>query len=150
MKIDLFCIGTPAINGDAIGPLIGSMLSTYTLDENIRIIGSVEDPVTKSSYERQLSRIRADALVIAIDASVGGEQGTYTITTGSIEPGAALNSKLLPVGHVTVRCYTGETLLAMIYTPMWIVMRLAYVITTELADLLSTNKIKGLYRHIYI
>lgn len=146
MKVDVFCIGTPNIHGDALGPLVGSMLSISMLDVNI--VGTVDDPVVRSNYEQQLMKLRADATIIVVDAVIGAREkvGTYTIEEGSILPGEAMNTGIPPIGHIAIKCTTGTTVFEMSLVDPWMICMLAYNITTELMDMLQSNKIKEIYR----
>lgn len=146
--IDIFCIGSPRVNGDAVGPMIGTMLANYTFDEDIQIIGNMDEPVILDSFEKQHGKLRPTAFVIAIDAALGDSEdiGTWSITEEPIQPGAALLRDLHPVGNVAIRIYTGACLIDLHNAPKWEITRLAYTITTRLVDLLTTNEIKGIYR----
>lgn len=146
--IDIFCIGHPGIAGDSVGPLVGSLLSTYNLDVNI--IGSIDDPVIVSTYRKQLSKIRKGAFVVVVDATVGEKIGTYEITNSPIIPGAALQHKLHAIGDLSIRCYTCKSISTILHVKQWESLLLAHKVTTRLVDLLTTNKIKGIYREYNI
>lgn len=144
--IDVFCIGTPNVVGDAIGPLVGSMLSTHDLDVNI--VGTLESPVVTNNYHEQLSRLRDGALVIAVDACIGENVMTFEISEKPINPGAALHRGLEPVGDITVRCYTGSTVHEVINADSWDIVLLAYRIVHRLKDLIRTTQNKGIYSNV--
>jgi putative sporulation protein YyaC len=146
-KIDIFCLGTPSVPGDAIGPLVGSMLCTHEFDKDIVVIGTTADPVTYSSYRHRVNELREDSLVIVVDATLGRRVGTFDITFEPTCPGAALSTGIEPVGDVSIKAYTGSNLKEMLLANSWEVTQLAYRITTELKDLLSSNK-KGIYIEI--
>lgn len=134
--IDVFCIGTPEIVGDALGPLVGSMLSKHSLP-NINVVGTLDDPVIFSNYYEQTKRLRPGAWVIAVDAVVGEKVNTYTIRPGSIAPGEALKTGLQPIGDMAVKCVTGATILEMSLANKWMISVLAHDITTELVRILQ-------------
>lgn len=143
-KIDLFCIGTPKVFGDAIGPIVGSMLQQHSFEKDIRIIGTLADPVTVSNYDYKLALLRPDAFILVVDATLGDNVGTFDIVMEPTNPGASLMSGIQPVGDASVRAYTGSTVEQIIYADNWDVVLLGYKITTRLLDLLSYNK-KGIY-----
>jgi putative sporulation protein YyaC len=148
-KIDIFCIGTPKIAGDAIGPLVGSMLSVHNFDKDVSIVGTLSEPVTYTKYNEFLNKLRDDAFVIVVDATLGPKVGTYTIVYKPTYPGAALSTGIKPVGDVSIKAYTGSTLGQVMCADEADVSRLAHDIATELMDLLSSNKNKDIYRDIY-
>lgn len=146
--IDVLCIGTPHIVGDALGPLVGSMLKTHELKEDVQIIGCLEEPVTTTTYFEMIKRLRDDALVIVVDATLGTEAMTFDIVEKPTKPGASLNSGIEPVGNISVRAYTGSTVHEIVSADSWEVTMLAYKITYRLMDLISFNKNKDIYRYI--
>lgn len=135
-EIDVFCIGTPNVVGDAIGPLVGSMLSKRGL-RDINVVGTLEEPVTRSNYHEMKNRLRPGAWVIAVDAIVGKNVGTYTIQAGSIIPGEALDAGIEPIGDTAIKCVVGTTVLEMSFANKWDVAMLAHDITTELMRILQ-------------
>lgn len=147
-KIDIFCIGTPKVTGDAIGPLVGSMLQQHDFfDKNVNIIGDLSSPVTYTTYNKFVGRLRDDAFVIVVDATVGKRVGTFDILLEPTRPGGALNTGIEPVGDLSIKVYTADSVSNLPKVDHWRVAKLAHVITTELKDLLSNNK-KGIYIEI--
>jgi putative sporulation protein YyaC len=116
------------------------MLAIHDLD--INIVGTIEDPVTKYNYNERLLQVRHDAWVIAVDAYIGGDVGTYKIEDGGVHPGSALNTGIPPVGDTRVKCYTGATLLEMTLASPWMISRMAHEITTELLAIVRNQQIK--------
>lgn len=147
-KIDFFCIGTPKIHGDAIGPLVGSMLTQHLIYKDVNIVGTLDAPVTTTSYKKHLYRLRDDALIVVVDATVGhpSRLGSYDIVEEPTNPGGALATGIAPVGDISVKAYTGSSVEEILRADIWDVTLLAHRITTELLDLLSFNKNKEIYR----
>lgn len=137
--IDVFCIGNPNLMGDAVGPMVGSLLQLHKLDVNI--VGTMDDPVIRSTLDDKLKLLRKDSIVIAIDAVLGDEPHTYSVSSEPIIPGAALGPQLQGVGNISVRCCTGTVLVDLLHMQEWEVLRLAYKITTDLLDLVRTSTI---------
>jgi putative sporulation protein YyaC len=144
--IDVFCVGTPDITGDALGPLVGTMLSTLSLD--INVVGTIEDPVIRSNYNEQVKRLRPTAHLIVVDAVVGKEVGTYSVENGSLQPGEAVNAGVEALGDLAVRGVLGTTVLEMMLVSPWLVSAMAHAITTNLADLIETTQNKSTYIEI--
>lgn len=140
-KVDFFCIGTPEIPGDAVGPLVGSMLQCHSFDRDVRIVGTVTNPVLASNYREQLIRLRSDVLVIVVDAFIGKSVGTYDIVEGPTRPGGALKTGIELVGDVSVKAYTGSSILQLMRAKKWDIAVMAHNITTDIIGLLKiTNK----------
>ncbi|NLD21670.1 MAG: DUF1256 domain-containing protein [Bacteroidales bacterium] len=139
-QIDIFCIGTPNIKGDAVGPLVGTMLKLHTFEKDVQVLGTIESPINSFTYNTKLEQLRPGALVIAIDAAVGLNLWCYEILQGSINPGSALVKTVSPVGDISIKAYTGTTVGEMLSADSWNVALLAYKITYKLTDLLKVQK----------
>lgn len=107
-KIDIFCMGTPTVFGDAVGPIIGTMINLTQPGDKIKVHGTISSPVTTSSYSAALNDIRPGAKVLAIDAATGerSREDTIHVIEGPIHPGSAINSGLKPVGDLSIKIYT--------------------------------------------
>lgn len=139
-QIDVFCIGTPNIKGDAVGPLVGTMLKLHDFEKDVQVLGTIDAPVHNLTYHANLELLRPGALVIAIDATVGPNLWDYEILQGPINPGSALAKAVSPVGDISIKAYTGTTISDMIFADSWNVALLAYKITYMLTDLLKVQK----------
>lgn len=105
-NIDFFCIGTPKVTGDSVGPMTGTMLK----QKGFTVIGTLNNPVTYSTYHKKLKLIRRNAYVVAIDAAVLEYDKPVKIELGPLKPGAATNKYLPLVGDVSIRCVMGSTI----------------------------------------
>ena len=139
-QIDIFCIGTPNIKGDAVGPLVGTMLKLHDFEKDVQVLGTIDAPVHRRTYYASLEQLRPGALVIVIDATVGPNLWDYEILQGPITPGSALAKAVNPVGDISIKAYTGTTVSNMILADSWNVALLAYKITYKLMDLLKVQK----------
>ena len=102
----ILCIGSDRSTGDALGPLVGSMLQAYPL-KNTKIMGMLSEPVHALNFEQKLAFIAANhssPIILAIDASLGQKQniGCIELGKGSIRPGAAVQKKLPSVGDLYI------------------------------------------------
>lgn len=100
----VLCIGSDRSTGDALGPLVGAYLSRLSLPRTL-IRGTLADPVHALNLESQIKLIdnrENGLLVIAVDASLGkpGSIGLIEVGRGPLVPGAGVNKKLPPVGHI--------------------------------------------------
>lgn len=104
--IVIICIGTDRSTGDALGPLIGTKLSSLNLD-HITIYGTLDSPVHALNLTDILSHIKRTydrPFIVAIDACLGEYKnvGVVTLAQGPLKPGAAMNKKLPEVGHIHI------------------------------------------------
>ncbi len=100
----VICIGSDRSTGDSLGPLVGAYLKQLSLPRTA-IWGTLEDPVHALNLENYTDKITSDEtrpLVIAVDASLGkpGSVGLIEVGKGPLIPGAGVNKKLPPVGHI--------------------------------------------------
>lgn len=105
-EIVFLCIGSDRMTGDCLGPYIGCQLS-HQKYPGIYVYGTLETPVHALNLPQVSNRIKAlhpDALVIAIDASLGQKKhlGYVTIGNGALYPGAGVQKELPPVGDIHI------------------------------------------------
>ncbi len=100
------CIGTDRSTGDALGPLVGSILASAAGFPAL-VYGTLDQPVHATNLQqviRQLQYESPDNLVIAVDACLGAPEsvGNIVVARGALRPGAGVNKNLPPVGDVHV------------------------------------------------
>ncbi|ANB59999.1 spore protease YyaC [Anoxybacteroides amylolyticum] len=103
----IVCIGTDRSTGDALGPLVGTMLKEKNVTY-FHVYGTLEEPIHAVNLEEKITAIRSiheNAFMIAVDACLGRLKsvGAITIAEGPVRPGAGVNKQLPPVGdlHIT-------------------------------------------------
>ncbi len=106
-EIVALCIGTDRSTGDALGPLVGTMLEKM-YPSGVQIYGTIDEPVHAVNLKETIERIdknHPNSLVVAVDACLGqfSSVGNITIAHGPIKPGAGVNKDLPEVGtfHIT-------------------------------------------------
>ena len=97
------CIGSEKVSGDALGPLIGSLLLEKRKD--LSVFGTLTSPVHAVNLPHTIAEIHQnfpENPVIAIDASLGIREHLHylTIGRGSLEPGAGVHKLLGSVGDI--------------------------------------------------
>lgn len=108
-EIVILCIGTNRYAWDALGPYVGTRLLERLQDHaHIRVYGTLEQPVHALNLQRQLAAIakqHPNAYQIAVDACLGQfyKIGTLQFVEEPLEPGAGLEKRLPPVGHVHIK-----------------------------------------------
>ena len=141
----LLCIGTDRSTGDCLGPLVGSKIDLLQ-QEFFEVYGTLDKPVHASNLKETLEIIYGkykDPLIIAVDACLGQTEsvGCISLGDGSLQPGAAVNKDLPPVGqiHITGIVNVGGFMeyLVLQNTRLNIVMRLADVIAGGLSRVIA-------------
>jgi putative sporulation protein YyaC len=100
------CIGTDRSIADALGPLVGEILSRSNLT-SILIYGTLAQPIHARNLSTQLSTIQAShphAITLAVDASLGNrfQVGRIQLGIGPLTPGISVQNRLPPVGDYFV------------------------------------------------
>lgn len=105
-ELVFLCIGTDRVTGDCLGPFVGQKLSSYS-GTDFSVYGTLFQPVhalNLTDIYQHIQTHHPDALVIAIDASLGEKKhlGYVTIANGALHPGAAIHKQLPSVGHIHI------------------------------------------------
>lgn len=95
------CIGTDRSTGDAIGPLVGTLLREAGYPN---VIGTLEHPCDASNLPARLAEIPHGATVIAIDAGLGQQAsvGLFQVSNQPLAPGKSVGKALPAVGDYAV------------------------------------------------
>lgn len=148
-ELVFLCIGSDRMTGDCLGPYVGHQLRHYE-SKNIFVYGTLEHPVHALNLKKVYALIKdthPDALIIAIDASLGEKKhlGYVTIGNGALYPGAGVQKELPPVGDIHI---TGIVNIAGILeqltlqtTRLSTVISLADTITQGILDALPNERI---------
>lgn len=142
----LVCVGTDRSIGDALGPLVGTLLEERGATP-FKVLGTLDQPVHASNLSDTLQRIENEyrrPLVVAVDACLGRMEsvGTVTVARGPLRPGAGVNKSLPTVGqlHVTGVVNVGGFMEYFVLqnTRLNLVMRMAKVIAHGVSQGLHT------------
>lgn len=103
----ILCIGSDLVAGDALGPIVGTLLSEKTAGIPAYIYGRLSSPVTAREIRYVntfLHRTHPDRKILAIDAAVGGagETGLIRVQDFALSPGSGANKKLEKTGDVSI------------------------------------------------
>jgi len=104
-RVVVVCIGTDAYIPDALGPLVGTMLTEMGFSKPL--YGTLDNPVHAKNLIMKLPAIRSshpECLQLAIDASLGkkDEIGIIEVRKGGVYPGKALQKRLPQVGQLSI------------------------------------------------
>ena len=102
----VLCIGSDRSTGDALGPLVGSMISAMNL-KDVFVYGTLESPVHALNLTQTCNTITAShpySTILAVDSSLGSKKnvGCLQFGTGSLHPGAGVHKKLPAVGDIFI------------------------------------------------
>ncbi|MCL2630003.1 MAG: spore protease YyaC [Firmicutes bacterium] len=128
----IICIGSSAVSGDSLGPLVGDLLREK---HNVKafVYGCTGRPVNGINYAKYAEYIKKthpNSLIVAVDACVGDAEdiGKIKISKSGISAGGALNKKLGKIGDVgilgIVAQKSGDNLSALMEVPF---MRVDYM-----------------------
>ncbi|HIE12436.1 MAG TPA: spore protease YyaC [Desulfotomaculum sp.] len=102
----ILCIGTDRSTGDSLGPLVGSKVAALN-NRHYHVYGTLAEPVHAANLKEKLREIslrHRNALIFAVDASLGYPEnvGAINVGMGPLIPGAGVNKSLPPVGHIHI------------------------------------------------
>ena len=105
-KLVLLCIGSDRATGDCLGPIIGHKLSTLSHPDLV-VYGTLKEPVHAKNLNTTISeikRLHKNAIIVAIDASLGSYDhiGYITLGEGALYPGIGVNKELPCVGDIHI------------------------------------------------
>ncbi len=102
--IAVVCIGTDRSTGDALGPLVGSMLEEMGRG-SATVYGTLDEPVHATNIVQVLNRIQGRfGAILAVDACLGrlDNVGTVSVGLGPLQPGAGVHKDLPAVGDLYI------------------------------------------------
>lgn len=99
------CLGSPHNPGDALGPLVGSILAKRLPGR--AVFGTLDDPLDDTNLEPRMAIILRDyprSRIIAVDAATGpwSSLGQVTVRRGALWPGLGLGKFILPLGDFSI------------------------------------------------
>jgi len=138
-KPAVLCIGTDRSTGDALGPLVGTLLEEHHV--GVEVWGTLPHPVHAANLPQVAEKLRELQLrpVIAVDACLGVQEqvGSIVVGKGCIRPGAGVNKVLPEVGDIhmtgTVNVAGHMEYLVLQNTRLWLVFKMALVMASALA-----------------
>ncbi|KZE50711.1 spore protease YyaC [Rossellomorea marisflavi] len=97
----ILCIGSDRYVGDSLGPLVGTMLTRFSIPSPV--YGTLETPIHAFNLKPTLKAIQKthrDPFIMTVDAALGKQDavGSILFNTGPLTPGKALEKMLPEVG----------------------------------------------------
>lgn len=131
------CIGTDRSTGDALGPLVGTMLQEAGYPN---VVGTLAFPFDASNMRERLQEIPPGLKIIAIDACLGQavSLGWYQVSNRPIEPGKSVGKQLPHVGDYSIAAIVnvdqGQKYAVLQSTSLYRVMTMAREIVTAICS----------------
>ena len=106
------CIGTDAVIGDSLGPLVGTMLSEK-LRGRTYVYGNLSKPITAKDVKalsEYLSAVHIGCPILAIDAALGEKEelGAIKVSGDPVKPGLGVKKELTEIGNAMLIAVVDE------------------------------------------
>jgi putative sporulation protein YyaC len=99
-------IGSSRINGDSLGPFVGTMLNNC-FTERLTVLGNLQFPLDATTLVQEVTPItfRRNSFVLAVDSVFGSEEmvNSIVVNGGSMVPGIGLGNILPPIGDCSIK-----------------------------------------------
>lgn len=98
-------IGSNVINGDSLGPLVGTLLKNL-YPGHLTVLGNLKSPLDAATLVPEISSIpfRHNSFVVSIDSVLGKKEmvNSIVVRKGSLTPGSGLGNHLPPIGDCSI------------------------------------------------
>jgi putative sporulation protein YyaC len=98
-------IGSSRINGDSLGPFVGSLLKN-SFPERLTVMGNLQSPLDAATLVPELSTFtfQKNSFIIAVDSVLGSENmvNSIVVNDGPLVPGTGLGNILPPIGDCSI------------------------------------------------
>jgi putative sporulation protein YyaC len=103
--IFVMAIGSNVINGDSLGPFVGTFLQNL-YPKHLTVLGNLQSPLDAQTLVPQISLISLpkNSFVIAIDSVLGSKRfvNSIVVRDSSLLPGSGLGKNLPPIGDCSI------------------------------------------------
>lgn len=139
-KITIVCIGSNRINGDSLGPFVGTFLQGM-FPEHLTIIGNLQRPVDAVRLPETVDDLDlyANSIIIAVDSIIGTKEHVHTVVVrnGPLHPGSGLGKTLPAIGDISIMGVVMEEeenpFHSLSYTNLHVIYQMARSIATGIA-----------------
>lgn len=106
-RATVVCIGTDRSTGDALGPLVGTLLAQEPPMGDVSVLGTLSHPVHAGNLDEiaaSIARQHREGPVVAVDACLGRYEsiGSVQVHRGPLRPGAGVRKQLPPIGDLAI------------------------------------------------
>lgn len=107
----IVCIGTDRDIGDALAPVVGSMLKSRGF--RYPVYGTLDRPIHALNINESVAKVKQkhpNSTIIAIDACLGAKEsiGNVSIRNAPIKPGKGVGKRLPEIGDYSIIGIVGE------------------------------------------
>jgi putative sporulation protein YyaC len=99
-------IGSSRINGDSLGPFVGTLLNNC-FTERLTVLGNLKSPLDATTLVPELTPItfRRNSFVLVVDSVFGSEEmvNSIVVNGGPMVPGIGLGNILPPIGDCSIK-----------------------------------------------
>ena len=147
----IVCIGTEKISGDALGPIVGTMIRQKLIGKGALIFGTLDSSITAKEVKYLNYFFKAtfgERKIITVDAALGKEEevGLIKISDSPLKPGSGIDKKLDEIGNVTIQGVVAEkTPLASAY-----LQNVKIDIVYKMAEIISSSGVNYIYQNCKI
>lgn len=143
----IVCIGTDRCIGDALGPLVGSMLKQNKAFTN-KVYGTIEHPIHALNIPTVIPRLKerySDYTILAIDAAVSSciDIGSIRLKDIPVKPGAGAGKKLENIGDYSIMGIvdvpTHESFISLSHVRLHLIVEMAQVISNAIITAVELN-----------
>lgn len=133
-------IGSSRINGDSLGPFVGSLLKN-NFPDRLTVLGNLQEPLDATTLVPELSQhsFRTNSFIIAIDSVLGSDEflNSIVVKDGLIVPGVGLGNILPPIGNCSITGVVLENDPALKNSLLCTDLHLVYTMATSIAKGIS-------------
>ncbi|WP_243459404.1 spore protease YyaC [Metabacillus bambusae] len=133
-------IGSNLINGDSLGPFVGTLLQDM-YPNHLTVLGNLKSPLDATTLVPRFSGIALpnNSFVVAIDSVLGSEGivNTIVVREGSLRPGIGLGHNLPSIGDCSVMGVVLENDPAVESSLFYTNLHLIYTMATNIAKGIS-------------
>ncbi|MFB3167191.1 spore protease YyaC [Neobacillus sp. 179-C4.2 HS] len=133
-------IGSSRINGDSLGPFVGSLLKN-NFSDHLTVLGNLQAPLDATTLVPELGQLsfRNNSFVIAIDSVLGSDDyvNSIVVKDGPVVPGVGLGNILPPIGDCSITGVVLENDPALKNSLLCTDLNLVYTMATSIAKGIS-------------
>jgi putative sporulation protein YyaC len=133
-------IGSSRINGDSLGPFVGSLLKN-NFSDHLTVLGNLQAPLDATTLVPELGQLsfRKNSFVIAIDSVLGSDDyvNSIVVKDGPVVPGVGLGNILPPIGDCSITGVVLENDPALKNSLLCTDLNLVYTMATSIAKGIS-------------
>jgi putative sporulation protein YyaC len=133
-------IGSSRINGDSLGPFVGTLLQKL-YPKHLTVLGNLQTPLDATTLVPELSHmiLPAKSFVIAIDSVLGPKAivDSIVVREGSMFPGEGLGQNLPAIGDCSMMGVVSEKNFAVERSLLYTNLHLIYTMASNMAKGIS-------------